>query len=96
VLAFGKAEERQPQDMRRSGPVEGDARGGSVEDQSNKMANTIDRNKQLRKTYNPVNATSARRFDEARAKGAKKLEQKQPESFPVMPLGKLLEDRKTS
>jgi hypothetical protein len=47
--------------------------GGSVEDQSNKMANTIDRNKKLRKTYNPVNVVSVRRFDEARAIGAKKL-----------------------
>jgi hypothetical protein len=56
--------------MRRSGAVEGDAGGGSVKDQSNKMANTVDRNKRLRQTYNPVNVASARRFDEARAKGA--------------------------
>jgi hypothetical protein len=35
--------------MRRFGGVEGDAGGGSVEDQSNKMANTVDRNMQLRK-----------------------------------------------
>jgi hypothetical protein len=33
--------------MRRSGAVE----GGSVEDQSNKMANTVDRNEQLRRAY---------------------------------------------
>jgi hypothetical protein len=93
-LAFGKLEERQLQDMRRSGAVEGDAGGGSVEDQSNKMANTINRNERLRKTYNPVNVASARRFDEARAKGAKKLERKETESFPITPLGKLLEKRK--
>ncbi|WOH79043.1 hypothetical protein RX327_24390 [Bradyrhizobium sp. BEA-2-5] len=73
-LAFAKAEIRQLQDMRRSGAVEGDAGGGTVEDQSNKMANTVDRNKQLRKTYNPVNVASVRRFDQARAIGAKKLE----------------------
>jgi hypothetical protein len=34
-LAFGKDEKRQLQDMRRSGAVEGDVGGGSVEDQSN-------------------------------------------------------------
>jgi hypothetical protein len=61
--------------MRRSGGVEGDAGGGSVEDQSNKMANTVDRNMQLRKVYNPVNVASVRRFDEARAAGAKKPEE---------------------
>jgi hypothetical protein len=80
--------------MRRSGAVEGDAGGGSVEDQSNKMANTVDRNKRLRETYNPVNVASARRFDEARAKGAKKLEQTEAESIPSTPLGILLEKRK--
>lgn len=74
-LAFGKAEARQLQDMRRSGAVEGDAGGGSIEDQSNKMANTVDQNKRLRRTYNPVNVVSVRRFDQARAIGAKKLEE---------------------
>jgi hypothetical protein len=91
-LAFGKDEKRQLEDMRRSGAVE-DAGGGSVEDQSNKMANTVDRNKRLRQTYNPVNVVSARRFDEARAKGARKLERKETESFPNTPLGKLLQER---
>jgi hypothetical protein len=80
--------------MRRSGAVEGDAGGGSVEDQSNKMANTINRNNKLRKAYNPVNVVSARRFDEARVKGAKLLEQKATESIPSTPLGILLQKRK--
>jgi hypothetical protein len=74
-IAFGKDEKRQLQDMRRSGAVEGDAGGATVEDQSNKMANTVDRNKQLRKAYNPVNVASVRRFDMARVIGAKKLEE---------------------
>jgi hypothetical protein len=74
-IAFGKDEKRQLQDMRRSGAVEGDAGGGSIEDQSNKMANTVDTNKRLRETYNPVNVVSVRRFDEARVIGAKKLEE---------------------
>jgi hypothetical protein len=93
-LAFGKHEKRQLQDMRRSGAVEGDAGGGPVEDQSNKMANTVDRNKRLRQTYNPVNIASARRFDEARAKGASKLEQTEAKSIPSTPLGILLQKRK--
>jgi hypothetical protein len=40
------------------------------------MANTVSRNTRLRKTYNPVNVSSVRRFDEARAAGARILEQK--------------------
>jgi hypothetical protein len=50
------------------------------------MANTVDANKRLRKTYNPVNTVSVRRFDEARAAGAKLLEQKTDESVrtPVL------------
>jgi hypothetical protein len=89
-LAFGKTEDRQLQDMRRSGGVEGDAGGGSVEDQSNKMANTVDRNKQLRKVYNPVNVVSVRRFDQARAIGAKKMEQRAAESVTAPTLVTLL------
>jgi hypothetical protein len=71
---------RQLGDMRRSGAVEGDAGGGSITDQSNKMANTVSANNRLRKTYNPVNVVSVRRFDEARAIGAKILEQKPDKS----------------
>jgi hypothetical protein len=93
-LAFGKDEKRQLQDMRRSGAVEGDAGGGSVEDQSNKMANTVDRNKQLRKAYNPVNVESVRRFDEARAKGAERLEQSRTKSISITPLEILSRSRK--
>ena len=89
-LAFGKEETRQLQDMRRSGAVEGDAGGGGIEDQSNKMANTVDRNKRLRQTYNPVNVVSVRRFDEARAIGAAKLEQRASESVTTPPLVTLL------
>ena len=66
--------------MRRSGAVEGDAGGGSVEDQANKMANTVDRNNQLRKTYNPVNIASVRRFDEARVQGGRILERRATKS----------------
>jgi len=95
-LAFGEDEKRQLQDMRRSGAVEGDAGGGSVEDQANKMANTVDRNKQLRNTYNPVNVASVRRFDEARVKGAKVLERRASKSVTAPPLVTLLNERRTA
>jgi hypothetical protein len=72
LLAFGKLEKRQLQDMRRSGAVEGDAGGASVEDQSHKMANTVDRSKQLRKTYDPT-TPPASAGSIKRAIGAKKL-----------------------
>jgi hypothetical protein len=78
--AFDPNDRRQLADMRRSGAVEGDAGGGTVADQSNKMANTVSANNRLRKTYNPVNVASVRRFDQARAAGAKVLEQKPSES----------------
>jgi hypothetical protein len=95
-FAFGKDEIRQLQDMRRSGAVEGDAGGATVEDQSNKMANTVDRNNQLRKAYNPVNVASVRRFDQARIIGAKKLkeaEQNGTESVILTSLMTLLKSR---
>jgi hypothetical protein len=79
--------------MRRSGAVEGDAGGGSIEDQANKMANTVDSNKQLRKTYNPVNVPSVRRYDENRLQGAKLLEQRASESVTAPPLVTLLKTR---
>lgn len=74
--ALDPADMRQLADMRRSGAVEGDAGGGSIADQSNKMANTVGANNRLRKTYNPTNIASVRRFDEARAIGAKLLQEK--------------------
>ena len=37
------------------------------------MANTVATNNRLRKVYNPVNVASVRRFDQARAAGAKVL-----------------------
>jgi hypothetical protein len=94
ALAFGPLERRQLADMRRSGAVEGDTGGGTVEDQANKMANTVNVNTRLRKTYNPVNIPSVRRFDEARAKGAKILEQSRSKSVTTPALVTLLKKRK--
>jgi hypothetical protein len=89
-LAFGALEMRQLGDMRRAGAVEGDAGGGTLTDQSNKMANTVSTNNRLRKVYNPVNVVSVRRFDEARAIGAKVLEQKPSKSVTSPALVTLL------
>jgi hypothetical protein len=91
--AFDSSDKRQLADMRRSGAVEGDAGGGSVTDQANKMANSVDTNKRLRKTYNPVNVSSVRRFDGARAIGAKLLEQNRTKSVTAPDLVTLLEKR---
>jgi hypothetical protein len=55
----------------------------SVEDQANKLANTADRNARPRQTCSPANVASVRRFDQARAIGAKLLEQKESESISV-------------
>jgi hypothetical protein len=72
ALAFGEHDERQLQDMRRSGAVEADAGGTTDADLSNKMANTLSASNRLRKTYNPVNIASVRRVDEARSEGRRK------------------------
>lgn len=92
--AIDRTDTRQLADMRRSGAVEGDAGGGTVTDQSNKMANTVAANNRLRKTYNPTNVVSARRFDEARVKGAKLLEQNRTKSVTAPDLVTLLEERR--
>lgn len=96
VLAFGKDEERQLQDMRRSGAVEGDAGGGSIEDQANKMANTVDHNARLRLAYNPTNVPSVRRYDGSRAKGAKLLERRASKSVTAPPLVTLINERRAA
>jgi hypothetical protein len=77
AAVFGDNEQRQLADMRRSGAVEGDAGAGSLTDQSNKMANSVAASSRLRKTYNPVNVVSARRFDEARERGRKAMKEEQ-------------------
>jgi hypothetical protein len=49
------------------------------------MANSVAASARLRKTYNPVNVVSARRFDEARERGRKAIEKANHPStiFPV-------------
>lgn len=72
-LVFGPDEDRKLSDMRRSGAVEANAGGASVEVIAAKMGNSIDQNRKLQKTYMPVNAAAVRAADEARRKGRKLL-----------------------
>jgi hypothetical protein len=67
--------------------------GDSVTDQANKMANSA--NNQLRKTCNPVNVASVRRYDHARATGTKVLEKKPSENpTPLLTLLLTLRNRR--
>jgi hypothetical protein len=73
---------------------QGRCRRRVVEDQSNKLANTVDTNQRLRLVYSPVNVASVRRFDEARAIGVKLLlEQNGAKSMPISSSGILLGSR---
>lgn len=78
-LVFGPDEKRLLMDMRRSGAVEANAGGSSVEHLSAKMGNSIDQNKALQKVYMPVNLASVRAADEARLRGRKMLSQERNE-----------------
>jgi hypothetical protein len=69
ALLFGPDDERQIQDMRRSGAVEamrGDAKPIKL---SAKMANTIASSNRLHRTYIPVDVEAVRDVDDARKRG---------------------------
>ncbi len=85
-LVFGSAEKRRLMDMRRTGAVEANAGGASVEAISAKMGNSIDQNKTLQKTYMPVNLAAVRSADESRRVGRRKLSSEQNE-FKKLKLG---------
>lgn len=70
---FGKGEMRRLMDMRRTGAVEANAGGAPVEAIAAKMANSIDQNRKLQKTYMPVNIAAVRAADEARRIGRRLL-----------------------
>ncbi|CAN7706485.1 hypothetical protein [Mesorhizobium sp. LjNodule214] len=78
-LVFGAGEKRRLMDMRRSGAVEANAGGASVEAISAKMGNSIDDNKALQRTYMPVNLAAVRSADASRRTGRKLLCQEQNE-----------------
>ena len=76
ALVFGPDDERQIQDMRRSGAVEavrGDVKPTKL---SAKMANTLSASNRLHKTYVPVDVAAVRDVDAARARSRTKSGQK--------------------
>jgi hypothetical protein len=75
---FGQGEKRRLMDMRRTGAVEAIAA---------KMANSIDQNRKLQKTYMPVNIAAVRAADEARKVGRRRLASEQNE-FKKLKLGR--------
>ena len=76
---FGADEKRRLMDMRRTGAVEANAGGASVESLSAKMGNSIDQNRKLQKTYMPVNVAAVREADLARKVGRQRLASEQNE-----------------
>jgi hypothetical protein len=69
ALVFGPHDQRQIQDMRRSGAVEAMRGDASPTKLSAKMANTIGSSNRLHRTYIPVDLSAVRDVDEARAVG---------------------------
>ena len=86
LRVFGPGEKRRLMDARRSGAVEANAGGASVESISAKMGNSIDENKRLQATYMPVNIAAVRAADDARRIGRKKLGEERNE-FRKLKLG---------
>ncbi|WP_240233561.1 hypothetical protein [Devosia lacusdianchii] len=78
-MVFGKDEKRKLMDMRRTGAVEANAGGASVESIAAKMGNSIDQNRKLQKTYMPVNIAAVREADQARKIGRSRLASEQNE-----------------
>jgi hypothetical protein len=70
---FGPKERRKIMDFRRSGAVEAMAGEVAPEVLAAKMANSIDQNRELQKTYLPHNATLVRLADAARARGRTRM-----------------------
>ena len=65
-MVFGKNDDRQLADIRRSGAVEATVGGAKVEKLAKKMANTISASTRLQKVYNPVDVESVRSVDRSR------------------------------
>jgi hypothetical protein len=73
---FGPADERQIQDMRRSGAVEAVRGNAAPTKLSSKMANTISASNRLHRTYIPVDIAAVRDVDEARVRGRERNKRK--------------------
>lgn len=73
--AFGKAERRQFQDIRRSANLEAEIGGASPEDRAATMANALDKNPALDATYTPPTVAAGRKVRRAREVGRELLAQ---------------------
>jgi hypothetical protein len=85
VLVFGPDDDRQIQDMRRSGAVEASRGKAAPIELSAKMANTLSASNRLHKVYNPVDVATVRNVDEARTRArernrSKKVATRRPKS----------------
>jgi hypothetical protein len=86
TMVFGKNDDRQLADIRRSGAVEATVGGAKVEKLAKKMANTISASTRLQKVYNPVDVESVRSVDRSREqarrerKANEKCHRRRPES----------------
>lgn len=67
--AFGKAENRRFQDIRRSANVEADLGGASPEERAAILANNLHRDQFLEETYTPSTVAKSRKIMEARLAG---------------------------
>jgi hypothetical protein len=77
MLVFGPNDERQIQDMRRSGAVEAMRGDAAPTKLSAKMANTIASSNRLHRTYIPVDVAAVRDVDDARARGRSRTKPEQ-------------------
>jgi hypothetical protein len=81
TLVFGKNDERQLADFRRTGTIEALAGGATDGAIANKMANNFNSSSKLKRTYGPANSAIARQVDQDRLRGRRILrEQKAEES----------------
>jgi hypothetical protein len=76
ALVFGPDDERQIQDMRRSGAVEAMRGDAKLTKLSAKMANTIASSNRLHRTYVPVDIEAVRDVDDARKRDRERTKSK--------------------
>jgi hypothetical protein len=83
ALVFGPHDQRQIQDMRRSGAVEAMRGDAAPTKLSAKMANTIASSNRLHRTYIPVDVAAVRDVDDARALGRERSKSKKLQLPPA-------------
>lgn len=68
-MALGPEETRRAMDIRRTANLEADLGDASPEDRAKLLANSLDKNKTLDRTYTPLTLAGARKANAAREKG---------------------------